>query len=168
MAYLTLKHLCSITTLWSMWPYSTCTHTTVFVHWKPWMTRLPFLSCLPLNRWVMAASDTSRKSINMRTGIVSGLISGYQQLKYDVHLTKLHCQIYQPLKHACYTEFFIITQQAFGVFGNTESESKRAEGRKDRWQAEESRIAAACWTQKTNLLSVSRINSYTEFLNSVL
>lgn len=42
----------------------------------------------------------------MKTGIVPGLILGYQQLKYDAHLITSHCQTQQPLKHACYTEIF--------------------------------------------------------------
>jgi len=53
--------------------------------------------------------DTTRKSINMKTGIVLGLILGYQQQKYDAHLITSHCWTRQPQNMQVMLKFFVTT-----------------------------------------------------------
>lgn len=69
-------------------------------------------SSFPLSNQMHYGSmfDTmNMKSISKRTGIVPGLILGYQHQKYNAHLLTLHFQNQQTLEHAHYidyTDFF--------------------------------------------------------------
>lgn len=53
---------------------------------RPELLDCPSFPSLSTQRSYGSVSDTSRKSINMRTGIITGLVLGYKQLKYDAHL----------------------------------------------------------------------------------